>query len=120
VGAVDDYFATLDAETRAAFEHVRKLALELAPDASQGTSYGVVALMHEGRGLLGFYAAKRHLSVFPYSGKAVDAVRDRLEAFDLASGTIRFTAAHPLPDDAVRELVRFRLAEIEARGGGAR
>jgi uncharacterized protein YdhG (YjbR/CyaY superfamily) len=116
VGAVDDYFATLDAETRAAFEHVRKLALELAPDAGQGTSYGVAALMHGGRGLLGFHAAKKHLSVYPYSGKAVDAVRDRLEGFELSSGTIRFTAEHPLPDDAVRDLVRFRIAEIERRG----
>ena len=27
---------------------------------------------------------------------------------------VGFTAEHPLPDDVVRELVRFRLAEIDA------
>jgi len=85
----------------------------VAPDAEQGTSYGLAALMYAGRPLLGFLAAKRHLSIFPFSGTVVDAVRGRLPGFDLAKGTIRFSAEQPVPDDVVRDVVQLRIAEIE-------
>jgi len=112
MGTVDEYFATLDAPAREAFERIRRLALEVAPDAEQGTSYGMATLMHNGKPLLAFRAAKRHLSIFPFGSAAVDAVRDRLDGFDLSRGTIRFTADHPLPDDVVRDVTRHRLSEI--------
>ena len=37
---------------------------------------------------------------------------DRLTAFELAKGTIQFTAASPLPDEVVRDIVRYRIQEI--------
>jgi uncharacterized protein YdhG (YjbR/CyaY superfamily) len=113
MGTVDDYFGTLDAETRAAFERIRTLAVEVVPQTDQGSSYGMAALNYKDKGLLGFAAAKRHLSVFPFSSRVVDEVRDRLPGFDLSKGTIRFTVEKPLPDDVVRDVVALRLAEID-------
>ncbi len=112
MAAVDDYFDSLDGDTRAAFEHIRTLAMDVAPDAEQGTSYGMAALRYRKKPLLGFRAAEHHLSVFPFSPEAVDVVRDRLTGFELSKGTIRFTVSTPVPDDVVRDLVRHRLAEI--------
>ena len=110
--AVDDYFAGLDAPTRAAFEHIRQLAMDLAPEAEQGTSYRMATLRYRGKPLLAFLATRRHLSIFPFSSRVVDAVRDQLPGFSLSSGTIRFTVASPVPDEVVRDIVRHRLAEI--------
>ena len=115
MGAVDDFLGTLDPDARAAYERILRVADEEVPGAEQGTSYGVPALKLDGCPLLGFRVAKTHLSVFPFSSTAVDTVRDRLEGFDLSKGTIRFSAEEPLPDDAVRALVRGRIAEIERR-----
>jgi uncharacterized protein YdhG (YjbR/CyaY superfamily) len=115
VAAVDEYFENLDPDTRAAFEHVRRLVLEIVPDAEQGTSYGMAALKYKGKPLLGFAAAKRHLSVFPFSGQVVDEVRDELSGFELSKGTIRFSADKPLPDDVIRDVVKLRAAEISSR-----
>jgi uncharacterized protein YdhG (YjbR/CyaY superfamily) len=112
VSVIDDYLAGLEPEARAALERIRDLALEVAPDAEPGTSYGLAALIYRSKPLLGFRAAQRHLSVYPFSPQVIDDVRDRLAGFDLAKGTIRFTAAAPLPDDVVREIVRLRAAEI--------
>ncbi len=112
MAALDEYLAGLDERTRAAFERVRAVALEVVPDAEQGTSYGMAALRHRGKPLLGFLAAKQHLSVFPFSPAVVDAVRDRLDGFDLSKGTVRFTVDHPLPPDVTRDIVRLRAAEI--------
>ena len=115
MGAVDDYFGSLDASTRSEFERIRQLVLGVAPAAEQGTSYGMAALKHRNRPLLGFRVAKQHLSIFPFSPAVVEAVRDRLQGFDLSKGTIRFTADRPLPDDVVCDIARLRIAEIERR-----
>lgn len=87
-----------------------------APEAVQGTSYGMAALLHRGKPLLGLLAAKHHLSVFPFSSRVVDAVRDQLDTFELSKGTIRFSVDQPLPDDVVRDVVRLRMAEIVRAG----
>jgi uncharacterized protein YdhG (YjbR/CyaY superfamily) len=113
VAAVTEYFAELDPPVRAAFEHVWDLAREVAPDAEEGVSYGLAALLFHGKPLLGFKAARGHLSVFPFSPQAVDAVRAQLSGYELAKGTVRFTVGHPLPDEAVRAMVAFRRDEID-------
>jgi uncharacterized protein YdhG (YjbR/CyaY superfamily) len=112
VAAVDDYFASLDASTRAAFEHIRALVLELVPEAEQGKSYGMAALVYRHKPLLACLAARQHLSVFPFSPRVVEAVQDRLSGFELSKGTIRFTVDKPLPDQVVQDVVRLRLEEI--------
>jgi len=115
VSAVDDYFGSLDAATRAEFEHIRELAMDLAPEAEQGVSYGMAVLKYKRSPLLGFLVTKQHLSIYPFSPGAIDAVRDRLKGFDLSKGTVRFTVAMPLPDDVVRDIVKHRIEEIDHR-----
>jgi uncharacterized protein YdhG (YjbR/CyaY superfamily) len=112
MGAVDEFLAGLDPATRAAFRSIIDLTLELAPEAEQGTSYGMPALRLRQKPLLGFRVAKQHLSVFPFSSQAVEAARGGLTGFALSKGTVRFSAGHPLPEQAVRDLVRHRIAEI--------
>jgi uncharacterized protein YdhG (YjbR/CyaY superfamily) len=118
MGEIDDYLAALDEDSRAAFERVLATALALVPEAEQGSSYGMAALRYRGKPLLGFRAATGHLSVFPFSPAAVEASADTLVGFDRSKGTVRFTAAHPLPDAAVRALVQHRSGEITGRTAG--
>jgi uncharacterized protein YdhG (YjbR/CyaY superfamily) len=110
---IDDYLATLPPEQRAALEHVRGVVAEAAPDAEEGKSYGMPAFRHAGRPLIGFRAAKQHLSLHPFSAEVIDGVRDRLAGFDVLKGTIRFTPDAPVPDDVIRELVALRRAELD-------
>jgi len=112
VSAVDDYLDGLDASTRVAFEHIRNLVMDVAPEAEQGISYGMATLKYRQKPLLGFLAATHHLSIFPFSPKVIDSVRERLVGFDLSKGTIRFTVATPIPDEVVRDIVRGRIKEI--------
>jgi uncharacterized protein YdhG (YjbR/CyaY superfamily) len=112
MSAVSDYLGSLDAPSRAAFEHILDLARELVPEAEEGTSYGMAALRLRQKPLLGFRAATGHLSVFPFSAEVVEAVQGRLAGFELSKGTIRFTAETPLPDDVVCDMVRLRAEEI--------
>ena len=113
---VDDYLADLAPAEREALTHVRDVARGVAPEAVEGRSYGMPALKASGKPLIGFVAAKRHLSIFPFSPAVVEHVRDRLDGFELSKGTIRFSVDHPLPDDVIRDVVSARLAEIAGRG----
>ncbi len=85
---------------------------ELVPQAEEGKSYGMPALKYNKRPLVGFVAAKKHLSLFPFSPAVIEALTDRLDGFELSKGTIRFTAEHQLPDDLLRDVVMLRLDEI--------
>jgi uncharacterized protein YdhG (YjbR/CyaY superfamily) len=118
MGEVDDFLAGLEPKAGAAFGRILELAMAEAPDAAQGTSYGVVSLRHRGKPLLGFAEAKTHLSLFPFSPAVIDEVRDRLDGYSLSKGTIRFTDDHPLPDDVVSDVIRSRRDEIDAALAG--
>jgi uncharacterized protein YdhG (YjbR/CyaY superfamily) len=110
---MDDYLEGLPPAQKAALEHVRVLVRRAAPEAEEGTSYGMPAFLYAGRPLLGLRAAKKHLSIFPFSPAAIDAVKERLEGFDLAKGTVRFSPDRPVPDDVLVDLVRLRKQEID-------
>ena len=110
---MDDYLDGLPASQRAALDRVRAVVTELAPEAEEGVSYGMPAFIYEGRPLLGFRAAKQHLSVFPFSPAAIESVKDRLEGFTLSKGTIRFTPENPVPEKVLADVVRARRREID-------
>ena len=109
---MDDYLADVAEPDRAALERIRRVVKELVPQAEEGKSYGMPALKYHKRPLVGFVAAKKHLSLFPFSPAVIDALTDRLDGFELSKGTIRFTAEHQLPDEVLRDVVMLRLDEI--------
>ncbi|MFH5823762.1 iron chaperone [Georgenia sp. AZ-5] len=91
-----------------------------SPDASRrrsedGMRYGMPALKVAGRPYVSVIAAAKHLSLFPFSPAAIDAVRAELAGYSLSKGTVRFSAERPLPDDVVERLLSARLAEIARR-----
>ncbi|MEZ0114771.1 uncharacterized protein YdhG (YjbR/CyaY superfamily) [Catenulispora sp. EB89] len=121
MGEVTDYYATLPAEVGDLFDGMRRRALELVPDAVEGRSYAMPALLYRGKGLIATMQTAKHLALYPFSGKVVARVAERLDGFSLSSGAIRFSVEHPLPAEVLDDVVRLRAAEIEAAAaGGAR
>src|SRR5918994_7071792 len=98
MGEFDPYLAGLEKPHRRALERVRGIAIRVAPEASQGKSYGMPALRFAGKPLLGFTASKQHLSIHPFSPEVVAAVADDLAGFSLSKGTIRVTTDRTLPE----------------------
>ena len=114
MGTIGDYLAGLPPEQRTALQRVVDVASRVAPDAEEGTSYGMPALRLDGRPLIGITAAAKHLSVFPFSPAVVEAVAPDLAGFSLSKGTIRFTVETPVPDAVVERIVTLRRAELES------
>jgi uncharacterized protein YdhG (YjbR/CyaY superfamily) len=113
MSAVDEYLNGVDQPQRASLEHICDLVKNEAAGAEPGTTYGMPAFKYKKKPLIGFIAAKSHLSLFPFSPHVIDAMRDRLGGFELSKGTIRFSADNPIPDDVVRDIVRHRMGEID-------
>ncbi|WP_395657467.1 iron chaperone [Nocardioides sp.] len=112
---VGDYLETVEGADRVALERVYTLAREVVPEAVEGTSYGMAALLYRGKGLVATVRTKKFLSLYPYSGNVVAALAADLTGFGTTSGSIHYSADHPLPDDLVRRIVETRRAEIDAK-----
>ena len=114
--SVDDYLAQLPEKSRKALEKLRGQVEKLAPDTTQSISYQMPTFKYRGRALLGFAAFKDHCSLFPYSKGVLATLEQELEPFDTSGkGTIRFTTEKPLPASLIKEIVKVRIDEIEAR-----
>ncbi|MGV9795767.1 iron chaperone [Gordonia sp. NPDC003422] len=113
MATIDDYLSDLTDDDAAAIDRLYAIARELVPEAEQGKGYGMPALIYRGKPLLSVIRAKKHFGVYPFSQDAVAAAAPALDGFDHAKGTVRFTADHPLPDDAVRALVTARRDQID-------
>ena len=71
MGIVSDYLAGLDDDVRAVFERYDALVRSLAPDVTEGMSYGMPALVYRGKGLFAARQTKSHLAVYPFSGEVL-------------------------------------------------
>jgi hypothetical protein len=117
----DDYLAGLEDSQRGGLERVRDIAQRVAPDASQGKSYGIPALRVAGKPLLGFHVSSHHLSLRsrPFGWSCLDA-HDRL------SGLFRMLGNHgvepgdpldPVPNPARGENSTFSIDHEDVVGG---
>lgn len=112
---IDEYLDRLDPEPRDELERIRRLVHYLVPGLTETVSYRMPTLRYRDRPLVFFTASKRHMSFYP-SPWALDELRDRLADYSRTEHAIRFTLAHPLPDDLIADLVRVHVhvREIDA------
>jgi uncharacterized protein YdhG (YjbR/CyaY superfamily) len=112
---VDEYLASVPPTHRAALEHLRRTIRAAAPHAAETISYQMPAFRDGDRLLVSYAAFKKHCSLFPMSGAAVEACGEELVPYVAGKGTLRFDPEAPIPDHLVRRIVEFRLAENAAR-----
>src|SRR5450759_3937249 len=70
---IDDYLAGLEAEDARIIGDAYATARTLVPEAEQGISYGMPALIFHSRPLLSLMRAKGHIGIYPYSAVVVAA-----------------------------------------------
>ena len=110
MGVVSTYLSTIEDADRAALERVYAIALEIVPEAEEGMSYAIAALIYRGKGLIATVQAKKFLALYPYSGAVVAANLDLLEGFETTKGSIHYSATQSLevsvPETRWRKTVR--------------
>ncbi len=109
---VDSYLAGVPEPQRSTLAAVRATLEGLLPDAEQTISYGVPTFKVNGKGVAGFAAYSKHCGYLPMSGSVTAAIADRLAAFSITKGSVKFASDAPLPEPIVEALVDARLAEL--------
>ena len=119
MGAVDEYLSTVtDEADLASLPRIYAIARDLAPDAEQGTGYRMPALKLRGKALISAIRTKTHIGVYPFSSAAVAAVAGAVTGIpgvEASTGSIRIDPGSEPPEALIRDLILFRISEIEGR-----
>ena len=115
MGTVTEYLAAREGENRKALEHVIAVAREVAPDVTEGESYGMPALLYRGKGFVAAMEAKQHLGLYPFSGQVLPGLAAELGDFSWSPGALQFSSEHPVPDDLLRRILTVRKSQIDAQ-----
>jgi uncharacterized protein YdhG (YjbR/CyaY superfamily) len=108
---IDDLLQKTGSPQKEALQHVRSIVNDVAPDAEEVMTYGMPGYKYKGKYLISFAAFKDHMSIFPGS-EAVEALRGELDGHKLSKGTVQFTVDKPIPDEVIKKIILYRIADI--------
>ena len=112
---VDEYFARLEGSAYEMLTAMRSTIRSILPaDATEVISYGIPAFKRK-KVLVWYAAFASHCSLFP-AGSVLNKMKDELDGFVTAKGTIQFPIGKPLPITLIKKIVKRRLTEINKKG----
>ena len=111
---IDEYIAIFPEETQSLLRKVRNTIKSVAPETTEGISYGIPTFYLKEKYLVYFAGFKHHISVYPATTAAVDNVKG-LSDYKVSKGTLKFPLTKPIPFDLIKQFVRYRLQEESER-----
>ncbi len=111
-GRVDEYLRGVEEPKRSTLQMLRRMILEVIPEAEPVISYGLPAFRIQGETVAGFAAFRNHLSYLPFSGAVLAQLADELEDYTMTKSSLHFPIDRPLPKTLVKRLIAVRLEEI--------
>lgn len=107
---IDDYLDSLSPEQRSGLQALREVIAQTDSTLEECITYNIPAFRKD-KAVVGFGAAKKHLSMYPMSQQVFVEFEDELKSFVTTKGTIQFSQTHPIPPELVSRIVAFRIAE---------
>lgn len=114
MSVIDEYLERIEPAKRVQLERIRKLAKELVPDAGETISYNMPTLTFAQKPFLGFDARAKHIGLYPFSGRVIPQLKDRLAGYDFSKGALRVPLDRPISKALLRLLIGTRLREIRS------
>jgi uncharacterized protein YdhG (YjbR/CyaY superfamily) len=109
---VEKYLSAVPEPQQSTLRALRATIMELLPLGEDAMSYGVPAVVVNGKAIAGYASAKNHCSYFPHSGQIIEDLLSDLAQYDCGKGTLRFSIDKPLPKTLVKKLIRARLSQL--------
>ena len=111
--SIDEYIAAVPPGVRAVLNELRATIRKAAPRAEEKIAYRMPTFYYLGN-LVHFAAYARHIGFYPTPSAIVEFKSD-LKGYVTSKGAIQFPIDKPLPLRLVSRIVRFRVAENEAK-----
>lgn len=112
---VDQYVASLPQDVRPEVERLRRTIRKAAPNAEEIISYNMPAI-RQGLILVYYAASKAHIGLYP-TASPIRVFKKELARYKTSKGAIQFPLGKRIPVTLVRRIVRFRIREVETKGG---
>ncbi|HTE31567.1 MAG TPA: DUF1801 domain-containing protein [Chryseolinea sp.] len=109
---INDYLGRYGEDVQEALERLRVTIISACPKAQETISYQIPVLKYKGS-LVGFGAAKHHCAFYVMSNTIIKDFAKELAAYDVSTGTVRFTVDKPLPVALIKKIVKARIKENE-------
>lgn len=116
---IDEYIAGFPKETQPILEEVRKTIRKAAPEAEETISYDMPTFTLGGTYLIYFAGWKKHIALYPVSGKLLEELGEELSNYKGSKGSVHFPLNKPMPLDLITRIVNIRLREgrVSAEAG---
>ena len=114
VSTVAEYIESFEGLTRERLDELRRLVLDILPDAVEGISYGVAGFKVQGKPVVYLGGFIKHVSVYPVTNLPPDLDAE-VAQYRSGKGTARFFNTEPLPRHLIERLVRQLADRAEAR-----
>ena len=113
--SVDEYISAQPASARDTLQRVRGAIRKALPDADEVISYQIAAYKVGGAVAIYFAGWKEHYSLYPATGRLVEAFEDDLAGYEISKGTIRFPLDDRVPVKLIARIAKFRAEETLER-----
>lgn len=114
--SIDDYIAALPQESQGVASQLRALVHDTVSGVTERISYNMPTFDLKGQPLIYFGAWKKHIGVYPATGRVVAHFGKEFAPYKVGVGTIQFPLAKPMPMDLIRRIIEFRASELRSAG----
>ncbi len=111
--SIDDYIAAFPPAVQEILQRIRQVIREEAPTAQEDIRYQMPTFRLNGN-LVHFAAYQHHIGFYPTPNGIAEFEHD-LAAYKGGKGSARFPLNQPIPYDLIRRIVRFRVAQSQAK-----
>jgi uncharacterized protein YdhG (YjbR/CyaY superfamily) len=108
------YIASFPADVQPILQAVRRTIQKAAPKTEETISYGIPTYKLDGKAVIHYSGAKKHVGMYPFSQTMADALAESSKYDQSGKGTIRFPLDKPMPHALIAKIVKFRLQERES------
>ena len=113
---IDAYLKDVEPAKRRELTRIRTLAKKAVPGAEETISYGMPTLKIDSKPFLGFDAHAKHIGLYPFSGRVIPALKDKLRGYAWSKGALRVPLDKPISERSLKALIAARLKQIKAEG----
>lgn len=108
---IEEYINSFPVDIQEKLTTLRNMIKEVVPNADETISYGMPTFKLK-TNLVHFAAFKNHIGFYP-TPSAIMAFKEKLISFKTSKGAIQFPINDPLPLELIKEIVLFRIKELE-------
>lgn len=108
-----DYVEHLPMEHRQMLVHLRELMVQEINEQDEVMRWNVPAFRYRGKLVAGIGASRHHVGLYMMYGGALADLKKAAPHLDVSDRVLRLDPTRPVPAEAIKRAIRFRIAEIE-------